>query len=424
MTDRQPLHPGRVKLVPVAGQENVYDMVRADEALVPGTELKKATLLSDDTAAMFGMGSEAVPNDIFNFLGIYNQHHWWRLLHGQAYSYFKEKLTKVTALTTIIGSYTSVDYSKSIEFEPSSGEPALVDPVTLKCGYGSVADVEEFLQTLCNAAPIYMSAKGNADESTIYYIPAGATYTSASWGSAAYTFCGWFNTSTDVLYVRLGYPSDPSICASIVGSERVYVEAGDITYVHSADRSAYPDIGTVDNITYKYLGIPFQNAIDPGTTVKIEALYEYTVPSSVESVAIPMNNIDWSKYDQVLVDHFIQTDDTTLGTNVRINGTTNTDQNSIYFRYSSGDPYYQDGRITSTFAGGHRRRIRFQVFRSADTPIMLYHEFEHSFGVGSWPKKTYAEFETLVFSPGNSGKLISAGCTVKIYGVQGVTSEW
>lgn len=49
MTDRQPLHPGRVKLVPVAGQENVYDMVRADEALVPGTELKKATLLSDET---------------------------------------------------------------------------------------------------------------------------------------------------------------------------------------------------------------------------------------------------------------------------------------------------------------------------------------------------------------------------------------
>ena len=49
MTDRQPLHPGRVKLVPVAGQENVYDLVRADEALVPGTELKKATLLSDET---------------------------------------------------------------------------------------------------------------------------------------------------------------------------------------------------------------------------------------------------------------------------------------------------------------------------------------------------------------------------------------
>ena len=30
MQDRVSLHPGRVKLVPVAGQENTYDMVRAD----------------------------------------------------------------------------------------------------------------------------------------------------------------------------------------------------------------------------------------------------------------------------------------------------------------------------------------------------------------------------------------------------------
>ena len=269
-----------------------------------------------------------------------------------------------------------------------------------------------------------MSAKGDEDEATIYYIPSGATYTAATWNDISHTFSGWFNTSTDVLYVRLGYPSDPSVCASIVGSEIVYVEAGDTTYVHSADRSAYPDTGTVDGITYKYLGIPFQNAIDPGTTVKIEKLYEYTVPANVESVSIPMSNIDWSKYDQVLVDHFMYTDDDSLGTNVRINGSTDTDQGSVYYRYTSGDAYYQDGRISSTFAGGEKRRIRFQVFRSADTPIMLYHEFEHCFGFGSWPKKTYADFQTLVFSPSSSGKLIYAGCTVKIYGVQGVTSEW
>jgi hypothetical protein len=40
--DRVPTHPGRVKLIPVAGQANTYDMVRADEPIVEGTPLNKA----------------------------------------------------------------------------------------------------------------------------------------------------------------------------------------------------------------------------------------------------------------------------------------------------------------------------------------------------------------------------------------------
>ncbi len=40
--DRIPMYPGRVRLIPVAGQENTYDMVRADEPLVEGTPINKA----------------------------------------------------------------------------------------------------------------------------------------------------------------------------------------------------------------------------------------------------------------------------------------------------------------------------------------------------------------------------------------------
>lgn len=39
--DRVPTHPGRVKLIPVAGQANTYDMVRADEPVVEGTPINK-----------------------------------------------------------------------------------------------------------------------------------------------------------------------------------------------------------------------------------------------------------------------------------------------------------------------------------------------------------------------------------------------
>ena len=68
MKDRVPVYPGRVKLVPVAGQENVYDMTRADQPTQEGDPLNKATLLKDATAALFGLGTDAVPDEAFALL--------------------------------------------------------------------------------------------------------------------------------------------------------------------------------------------------------------------------------------------------------------------------------------------------------------------------------------------------------------------
>lgn len=50
MKDRASTYPGRVKLVPVAGQENTYDLTWADEPVQVGTPLNKATLLADTVA--------------------------------------------------------------------------------------------------------------------------------------------------------------------------------------------------------------------------------------------------------------------------------------------------------------------------------------------------------------------------------------
>lgn len=55
MKDRVPLYPGRVKLVPVPGQENTYDMVRADQPTQEGTPLNVSTLLSNETAKKLGL---------------------------------------------------------------------------------------------------------------------------------------------------------------------------------------------------------------------------------------------------------------------------------------------------------------------------------------------------------------------------------
>lgn len=52
--DRIPTYPGRVKLSPVAGQTNVYDMSRADAPIEEGTPINKATLDSVITSRLTG----------------------------------------------------------------------------------------------------------------------------------------------------------------------------------------------------------------------------------------------------------------------------------------------------------------------------------------------------------------------------------
>ena len=86
MKDRIPLYPGRVKLTAVDGQPGVYDMVRADEATEQGTPISKATLLDDDTAALYGLTGDAAtvnnvlaktaPLDILKTEMIYSSQNW------------------------------------------------------------------------------------------------------------------------------------------------------------------------------------------------------------------------------------------------------------------------------------------------------------------------------------------------------------
>lgn len=69
MKDRVPLYPGRVKLTPVSGQENTYDMVRADQPTQEGTPLNKATLLTDETEqAIWGNTSDRTVDEALKIL--------------------------------------------------------------------------------------------------------------------------------------------------------------------------------------------------------------------------------------------------------------------------------------------------------------------------------------------------------------------
>lgn len=71
MKDRIPKYPGRVKLTPVSGQTDVFDMVRADEPEEAGTPINKQTLLTDETAVKLGLDPESdpTPDEALNKLG-------------------------------------------------------------------------------------------------------------------------------------------------------------------------------------------------------------------------------------------------------------------------------------------------------------------------------------------------------------------
>lgn len=81
MQDRVPLYPGRVTLTPVSGQANTFDLLRADQPTQEGTPLNKASLLKDATAALYGLGTDAVPDDALHLLsrfqsGLGNEYIW------------------------------------------------------------------------------------------------------------------------------------------------------------------------------------------------------------------------------------------------------------------------------------------------------------------------------------------------------------
>lgn len=59
MKDRVVQHPHRYQLVPVSGQSDTYDIIAKPGTITEaGTPINKATLLSDETAALYGLTGE------------------------------------------------------------------------------------------------------------------------------------------------------------------------------------------------------------------------------------------------------------------------------------------------------------------------------------------------------------------------------
>lgn len=64
MKDRVAVNSGRVLITPESGSPYYATVTRADNPTQEGTPLNKASLLKDATALLFGLGADAVPDDV------------------------------------------------------------------------------------------------------------------------------------------------------------------------------------------------------------------------------------------------------------------------------------------------------------------------------------------------------------------------
>lgn len=157
MQDRVPLYPGRVKLNPVSGQENTYDMVRADEPTQEGDPLSKATFLKDNTAASFGLGSDAVPDDALALLSRFqssmcNEYVWSR--HE-----FNVELGDVAGTQLVFGATSktsTISYSEEIDNDGN-----LINPQTVTISYNTYTNAAVLVGKYFTADALYYSKEGS-----------------------------------------------------------------------------------------------------------------------------------------------------------------------------------------------------------------------------------------------------------------------
>lgn len=275
MQDREPTYPGRVTLTPVFGLANTYDMERADRPLQQGTPLNKASLLKDATAALFGLGTGAVPDDVLAELGKYKQY-WWR----RRAKTVVEKRTNITGevqVTRDASPGRQFYYSKTVSLDPNGGV-SLVSPVTLD-GFASSSTsadaLSESLKPYLDNVPYYISS--DIVDGKIYYVPTGSHIGYKSVNPNYLTFC-LYRYSSKTFYMALSDSSlsDPKVPAQLVEG---VVQTGDWQYVQSSNRNAYPDSGIQDGYEYEYLGIPFDSAV---TAPKIDTGF-YTGTGTYDS---------------------------------------------------------------------------------------------------------------------------------------------
>ena len=200
--------------------EDIYPQTLSENVIdLQDNYYNKEQILTQTVSDMFKISS-GNPNDVFEFLGKYNQYWWKRRSTG-----YIEKKTLVEDGRIIAVSILKIQCSDNINID-TNGNITLASPITITVTQSNVTNRLKYKY-------FYSSQDGESDTSRIYYMGTGVSA----------------NFDGTELFVSPLYE---------VTSE---IGVGDWEYIRSSDRSAYPDSGVQDGYEYQYLGVPFENLL-------------------------------------------------------------------------------------------------------------------------------------------------------------------
>ena len=210
----------------------------------------KQETLTPETAALYGLSSSAIPDDVLSFLGKYNQH-WWRRRESKShYEAVISRATEEDVLNTVNAFMVNINYSSDITIS-SSGKVTLLAPIK------NLTIEENDLSRSGTGVSKANTLKGKYWNGTMigpsdYERDLGDRYTAPNAPNAKMTDYGDYKKLT--------------LQSSAVSTK--FVDGiGPWEYVQSNDRKAYPDSGIVEGVEYQYLGIPFANIVTAPTIV-------------------------------------------------------------------------------------------------------------------------------------------------------------
>lgn len=186
----------------------------------------KEQVMTAATAAAFGFGASAVPDDVLAFLGKYNKH-WWTKREYTPQSFTLGEVISGSSMS-IGNSFTySCSYSDTIEVG-HNGTVKLAGNVTTESFTG-----------VSQAQKIFDSIKGKYFKTNVtnYTYIAYRTQTSAITGSGT------------IAVPHQKVTGQPSVIGAM------------LSYEISNEPDTFPVNDAVDSVWYTYLGVPFENAV-------------------------------------------------------------------------------------------------------------------------------------------------------------------
>ena len=231
-----------------------------------------------DIANQFVNSEGKNSNDIFNYLRKYCQYWWRKYFEGQVTEYSEVK-ADITKTVEIYSEYRyrynyeeTPPVSFSFQFSPSITinsegiklkEAQNYTITFITYNYLSewendcIAKINSFLK---ENAPCYCVFSG-----VIYYLPQGTTVKNHNEDATIRIYDYTDDNNNDYHIIQLSYISStrPNIKAQNVTATSKTYQKTETQYVNSINKSAYPDEGKIDNWLYTYLGIPFENTVDP-----------------------------------------------------------------------------------------------------------------------------------------------------------------